>query len=92
MDRCVTSGGPTGAHAYQAGVIDITDEHLTPRDTGSLNLGVTTQAEVCVTLCQQFGVNRAVGAVTDRTALPQRRMLEHEWTRLFPVALAAGFV
>jgi hypothetical protein len=71
-------------------MVDIADKHGTAGYR--LNLRVTSQTKICITLGQQLGVDRPVRAVANGAAFAQGRMLEDERPRLFAVALAAGVV
>jgi len=72
-------------------MVNIADIHLSPSHARALDLRMTFEAEIEIALDEQLGVNAAVRAVADRTALPQRRMLKDEGPGLFPVALSTGF-
>jgi hypothetical protein len=73
-------------------MVHVADVHLAGSHTKPLNLRMTSETKVHVPLRQQFGVNRAVWVVTNSTPFTQGRVLENEWTGLFPVTLAAVFV
>src|ERR1039458_5078737 len=50
------------------------------------------EAEDQIALDQQLGVDAAVRIMTDRAALPQRRMLKYKGPGLLSVTLRTGFV
>ena len=72
-------------------MVNIADIHLSPSHGRALDLRMTFEAQIEITLDEELGVDAAVRAVADRAALPQRRMLKDEGPGLFPVALSAGF-
>ena len=53
---------------------------------------MTSQAKICVSLDQHFGINRAVRLVTPDTAFAHCPVLEHNRPGLFAMAGGAGFV
>ena len=50
------------------------------------------QAEIGVTFRQEFGVDRAMGAMTYRAALAQGLMLENKGPRLIAMTLGTTFI
>ena len=93
VDRRVTAGAPARALTHvselKRGVVLLADEHAT---ADTLCLRVAFQAQVCVALHQQLGVDRAVRRMTDGAALAQSFVLEHKRPRLLAMALSAILV
>jgi len=89
MHRRMAAGAPTGALAQKLGMRLKSDVNLT---LGALNLRVTFQTKVRITLDQQLPIHRTMRVVTDRAAFPQCFMLKNEWAGLFPVTLGATLV
>jgi len=88
MNGGVTTGGPAGAVTNQAAMIDVADEQIGPGGY----LRVAAETEVRIANGQQLGVDRPMRAVAAGAAFAKRGMFENERSRLFPMALGAGFV
>ena len=92
MDGRMTAGGPTGSHLQKRGVIRVADVNTPTRNFETLDLCVTTQAEVRVALDEHLLVDRAVRAVANRAAFAQGFMLENKRASLLAMAVRATFV
>lgn len=92
MNGRMAAGGPAGAEAQEAGVINVADVETRANNGWTLRLRVTFQAQVHVALNQHFRIDGAVRAVADGATFPHRRVLEDEGPGLFAVALAAVFI
>jgi hypothetical protein len=57
-----------------------------------LHLGMAFETEIRVTFDQQLAIDGAVRVMTNRAALPQGFMFEHNWTGLFAMTLGATIV
>ena len=88
----MTAGGPTGSHLQKRGVIRVADINTPARNVGTLDLRVTTQAEVRVALDEHFLVDGAVRSVANRATFAQRLMLKNKRARLLAMACRATFV
>jgi hypothetical protein len=73
-------------------VVGQPDIELAASDTLSRRLGMTFQAEIGVSLHEQFGIDRTMRLVTNSAALAHRAMLEDHWSALLGVATGAGLV
>lgn len=58
----------------------------------SLHFRVTLQAEIHVPLHEHFGVDGAVGVMTSRATLPQRRVLENDGPGFLTMTLGTSLV
>lgn len=67
------------------------DKNLSGR-TRLRRLRVTTQTKIRIRLRQHLAVDRAMGIMARGTPFAHRFMLEHERTRLFPMALRAALI
>src|ERR1017187_7535282 len=92
VPRRVASRRPAGAHPEIRGVVFLADIDMPGSHARALDLPMASEAEVQIGLDQQLGVDAAVRIMTDRAALPQRRMLKYKGPGLLSVTLRTGFV
>jgi hypothetical protein len=70
----------------------IADVNLTWGRCGTLDLGVTTQTEIGIALCEQFSIQRSVRGVTNGAAFAQRLVFKNHRPGLLAVTLRAAFI
>jgi hypothetical protein len=71
---------------------DVADVDLSGGRAWALHLGMATQTEIGIALCEQFPIQRPVRVVTDSAAFAQRLVFENHGPGLLAMALRAAFI
>ena len=92
MHRSVTSRRPAGAPLHEIGVGDFSDQKITGSDIRPLNLCVTFEAQVIVTLDQKLAIDRAMRVMASGASIAQGFVFEDERPALLSVALRSTLI
>lgn len=88
----MTSRRPTCSHTNKGGVVGQANIEAVLANGGwPCGLGMAFQAEIGVSLDQQFGIDRTMWLVADGAAFSHRSVLENYRTALLGMATSAGF-